>query len=443
MKPIIKSKIQEGFLDSAASGVGKVIGKGARGAKDLVQNYGSKALDYAKKNPLAIAGALGGGAIGGLTGGLGGAYVGARQGQSLGSLAQSGLGALKKGAQAFNADRKSKGLLGTVKDYGSKAKDFIKNDALKLANQMGGKAIDYVRENPKKALSRLAGGVAGGFLGGTGGAFTGQAAGGRIAQGVENLRNTAKKFNTDRKTSGVLGAIKGNALDAGKAALDIGAGAAAFGNMFGKYKDQVAKDDAYNRETQNRLKAIGKRSVDTEEDLSVGPDYEASKAGYTKISQKQFYDPRTGSYVNTDVNDDNYGLRSNSPFTKYDPYGQEKFKPVTFRGGAVQDLDNLDPVQRANILQNKELETFIRNKELNDPDNIYDKMGTLYSARRGIKNDAGDVQGSLAGLGMGAAGTAVDGINSGGPRRPSGRTATDYARLFGRAGKRFFNRFRR
>ena len=52
----------------------------------------------------------------------------------------------------------------------------------------------------------------------------------------------------------------------------------------------------------------------------------------------------------------------------------------------------------------------------------------------------GGVAGAATGAGLGAAGVGADAINN--PARSTGRTATDYAKTFGNAGKRFFNRLR-
>ena len=320
-------------------------------------------------------------------------------------------------------------------------------------------------------------------MGGVGGAFTGQAAAGRMAQGTENLANTAKKFNADRKASGIIGAIKGNALDAGKAALDIGAGAAAFGNMYSKYQDKVADhqnkvqahkekylrqkedDDSYNTDTERRAQGIGKNTYNYrgERDFSrLNADardlnYQSSQLGLNTISNNQYYDPATGKYVNTDYNSPDFGGTSNTPHT-FDQspsyYNSPEYasfsKTGRLVGGQLQNQDSFPELQQQNIKFNSDALQSIKNRGTQGVD--LDKLAKGYTDFRGtrvtpeyqdLQNNTGDVAGSLAGAGMGAAGTAVDGLNSGGARRATGRTATDYGRVFSRAGKRFFNRFRR
>ena len=377
-------------------------------AKDLAKKYGGKALQYAKENPLATAGAIGGGIVGGLTGGAGGAYVGAQSGRSLGSAASKGINAIKSGAKTFSDKRKELGTMGAIGSFAKQGKDFIKNDALRLANQMGGRAIDYVRENPKKALARVAGGVAGGLMGGAGGAFTGQAAGGRIAAGAENLKNAVVAGNQTRKKEGLLGAVKKHGVDALKGAGDIGAGALAFGNMYGKYKQDQSNLDL-------RKRMVGKRDDDGTAGVEDEMRDKSYRAGLSKPSSLQFKDKEGGNWINNDPNSEDYGRASRVPWD--DPNSvQAGTDRLTGGGGYDSDyIRTLKKAQRTNT-------------------------DTIDSIRSNMGDAGGGVAGAATGAGLGAAGVGADAINN--PARSTGRTATDYAKTFGNAGKRFFNRLR-
>ena len=377
-------------------------------AKNLAKKYGGKALQYAKENPLATAGAIGGGIVGGLTGGAGGAYVGAQSGRSLGSAASKGINAIKSGAKSFSDRRKELGTMGAIGSFAKQGKDFIKNDALRLANQMGGRAIDYVRENPKKALARVAGGVAGGLMGGAGGAFTGQAAGGRIAAGAENLKNAVVAGNETRKKEGLLGAVKKHGVDALKGAGDIGAGALAFGNMYGKYKQDQSNLDL-------RKRMVGKRDDDGTAGVEDEMRDKSYRAGLSKPSSLQFKDKEGGNWINNDPNSEDYGRASRVPWD--DPNSvQAGTDRLTGGGGYDSDyIRTLKKAQRTNT-------------------------DTIDSIRSNMGDAGGGVAGAATGAGLGAAGVGADAINN--PARSTGRTATDYAKTFGNAGKRFFNRLR-
>ena len=377
-------------------------------AKNLAKKYGGKALQYAKENPLATAGAIGGGIVGGLTGGAGGAYVGAQSGRSLGSAASKGINAIKSGAKSFSDRRKELGTMGAIGSFAKQGKDFIKNDALRLANQMGGRAIDYVRENPKKALARVAGGVAGGLMGGAGGAFTGQAAGGRIAAGAENLKNAVVAGNETRKKEGLLGAVKKHGVDALKGAGDIGAGALAFGNMYGKYKQDQSNLDL-------RKRMVGKRDDDGTAGVEDEMRDKSYRAGLSKPSSLQFKDKEGGNWINNDPNSEDYGRASRVPWD--DPNSvQAGTGRLTGGGGYDSDyIRTLKKAQRTNT-------------------------DTIDSIRSNMGDAGGGVAGAATGAGLGAAGVGADAINN--PARSTGRTATDYAKTFGNAGKRFFNRLR-
>jgi len=379
-----------------------------RQATDLAKKYGGKALQYAKENPLATAGAIGGGIVGGLTGGAGGAYVGAQSGRSLGSAASKGIDAIKSGAKSFSNRRKELGTIGAIGSFAKQGKDFIKNDALRLANQMGGRAIDYVRENPKKALARVAGGVAGGLMGGAGGAFTGQAAGGRIAAGAENLKNAIVAGKETRKKEGLLGAVKKHGVDALKGAGDIGAGALAFGNMYGKYRD-----DQRNLDFRKRM--VGRRDDDGTADIEDELRDKSYRAGLSKPSTLQFKDKESGNWINNDPNSEDYGSASKIPWDDSTPLKADTNR-LTGGGGYDQDyFKTLRKAQRTNT-------------------------DTIDSIRNNIGDAGSGAAGAAAGVGLGAAGIGADAINN--PARATGRTATDYAKTFGRFGKRFFNRMR-
>lgn len=360
--------------------------------------------------------------------------MGARSGQSIGGLAKKGIDSLKAGAQAFNDKRKELGSTkAAVGHYGGKVKDFIKNDALNLANKLGGKAIDYARENPGKALSRVAGGVAGGFLGGAGGAFTGQAAGGRIASGVENIAGAAKKFAADRKTQGTLGAIKGNIGQAAKGAFDVGAGSLAFGNMYGKYKGQKAEDEAFNRETQYRQSRVGKRAEsDIDDDLDAG----AAKIGARGYGN-QYYDPKNKTYIDNDPNSDTYGQRFSQPRTVDNSYTNTSYSYTTKNGDS--DFNYLqDPNQRLEISKNAKNLSKIHKQGLQGAD--FESIKANIAKARGVSDEAGSIGGAAAGTAAGALGAAAD---AKGGTAYSGKTATDYAKEAGSRAKKFFSKLRR
>ena len=426
VNPKGSSSKKPSFLDQAKGLAGKFASK--------AKEYGAKGLDYAKKNPLETLGGAIGGAVGGATGGLGGAYVGARSGASLGGMAKKGIGLAKAGIENFKQEReKQGGTFGALKSYASKGKDFIKNDALNLADRLGGKAIDYARQNPGEAAARLAGGVAGGVMGGgLGGAFTGQAAGGRMAQGVKTIGGAARQWNQDRKTKGVWGATKANIGTAAKGALDVGAGAMAFKGMHDKYQDRKASDDAYNRETIDRERGVGRGLTPDDRDTQSLESDAAQKGLGGQISKQQIYDRQNKVYIDNNSQSDTYGRRSYKPFVNQNS--------DDFRTGSVTTVGGKstfnDPTTEL-AAQRSRLD--VQKLQAQGQDSVdYSTMRKAIRQARGVQDTAIDSAGGVAGATMGAGAIAGQAAQ----RPGSGKTASQYVRGAGSKVKGLFNRLR-